>query len=92
LRDARPEQIAVEGNLPPQLRKGGGKEIQDSSGKRSLDPAMKHVKFLIELFRRKKAIGGKKFLRRLTGDDGALVEALRRERARGVNEVVTGWG
>jgi hypothetical protein len=29
LRDARPEQIAVEGNPPPQLWKGGGKEIQD---------------------------------------------------------------
>jgi hypothetical protein len=39
-----------------------------------------------------KATGGKKFLRRLTGDDGALAEALRRESARGVNEVVTGRG
>jgi hypothetical protein len=39
-----------------------------------------------------KATGGEKFLRRLTGDDGALVEALRRENVRGVNEVVTGQG
>jgi hypothetical protein len=34
-----------------------------------------------------KATGGKEFLRWLTGDDEALVEALRRESARGVNEV-----
>jgi hypothetical protein len=34
-----------------------------------------------------KATGGEEFLRRLIGDDGALVEALRREKARGVNEV-----
>jgi hypothetical protein len=39
-----------------------------------------------------KATGGKKFLRWLTGDDGALAEVLRRESARGVNEVVTGQG
>jgi hypothetical protein len=40
----------------------------------------------------RKATGGEKFLWRLTGDDGALAEALRRESARGVNEVVTGRG
>jgi hypothetical protein len=34
-----------------------------------------------------KAIGGEEFLRRLVGDDEALVEPLRRERASGVNEV-----
>jgi hypothetical protein len=31
----------------------------------------------------KKATGGEEILRWLIGDDGALVEALRRERARG---------
>jgi hypothetical protein len=34
-----------------------------------------------------KATGGEEILRWLVGDDGALVEVLRRERARGVNEV-----
>jgi hypothetical protein len=34
-----------------------------------------------------KATGGEEILRWLIGDDGALVDALRRERARGVNEV-----
>jgi hypothetical protein len=34
-----------------------------------------------------KATGGEEILRRLVGDDGALVEVLRRERAWGVNEV-----
>jgi hypothetical protein len=34
-----------------------------------------------------KATSGKEILRRLVGDDGAHVEALRRERAWGVNEV-----
>jgi hypothetical protein len=34
-----------------------------------------------------KATGGEEFLRWLVGDDEALVEALRRERASGVNEV-----
>jgi hypothetical protein len=35
----------------------------------------------------KKATGGEEFLRWLIGDDGALMEVLRRESARGVNEV-----
>jgi hypothetical protein len=35
----------------------------------------------------KKATGGEEILRRLIGDDGALVETLRRECARGLNEV-----
>jgi hypothetical protein len=34
-----------------------------------------------------RATSGEEFLRWLIGDDGALEEALRRERARGVNEV-----
>jgi hypothetical protein len=34
-----------------------------------------------------KATGGEKFLQRLTGDDGAPAEALRRESARGMKEV-----
>jgi hypothetical protein len=34
-----------------------------------------------------KATGGEEFLQWLVGDDGALVEAPRRERARGVKEV-----
>jgi hypothetical protein len=34
-----------------------------------------------------KVTGGKNSGRRLVGDHGALVEALRRENARGVNEV-----
>jgi hypothetical protein len=34
-----------------------------------------------------KAIGSEEFLRRLVGDDKALVEALRRERVSGANEV-----
>jgi hypothetical protein len=34
-----------------------------------------------------KATGGEEILWWLVRDDGALVEALRRERARGVNEV-----
>jgi hypothetical protein len=34
-----------------------------------------------------KATGGEEILRWLIGDDGALVEALRRERAREVNKV-----
>jgi hypothetical protein len=36
---------------------------------------------------REKATGGEEILRRLVGDRGALVEALRRESAWGVNEV-----
>jgi hypothetical protein len=35
----------------------------------------------------RKLTGGEELLRRLVGDRGALVEALRRENARGVNEV-----
>jgi hypothetical protein len=34
-----------------------------------------------------KATGGEEFLRQLIRDDRALMEAPRRERARGVNEV-----
>jgi hypothetical protein len=34
-----------------------------------------------------KVTGGEEFLWWLTGDDGALAEALRRENARGMNEV-----
>jgi hypothetical protein len=34
-----------------------------------------------------KATGGEEILRWIIGEDGALVEALRRESARGVNEV-----
>jgi hypothetical protein len=34
-----------------------------------------------------KATGGEEILRWLVGDDGALMEALRRERVWGVNEV-----
>jgi hypothetical protein len=34
-----------------------------------------------------KATSGEEILRWFIGDNGALVEALRRERARGVNEV-----
>jgi hypothetical protein len=34
-----------------------------------------------------KATGGEEVLRRVVGDDEALVEALRRERASGENEV-----
>jgi hypothetical protein len=45
-----------------------------------------YVKFSDELLRRK-VTGGKEIPRWLVGDHGALEEALRREKVRGVNEV-----
>jgi hypothetical protein len=45
------------------------------------------MKFLSELFRQKKTTCGEEILQWLVGDDEALVEALRRERAWGENEV-----
>jgi hypothetical protein len=54
LRDARPEQIAAEGNLPPQLRKGGGKEIRDSWWLTKVGSCYGTCEVLGELFQRKK--------------------------------------
>jgi hypothetical protein len=54
LRDARPEQIAAEGNLPSQLRKGGGKEIRDSWRQMKFGSRYGTLEVLGELFRRKK--------------------------------------
>jgi hypothetical protein len=51
-----------------------------------LDPATKYAEFLDELLRRK-VTGGEEIPRRLIGDHRALEEALRREKARGANEV-----
>jgi hypothetical protein len=51
-----------------------------------LDPATKYAEFSDELLRQK-VTGGEEIPRRLVGDHGALEEALRREKARGVNEV-----
>jgi hypothetical protein len=75
------------GNLPPRLLKDGGKEIQDSWRRTKGGSCYGTREVFVELLRSKKATGGEEFLRRLVRDDGALVEALRRERARGANEV-----
>jgi hypothetical protein len=61
LRDARPEQIATEGNLPPQLRKGGGKEIRDSWRQTKVGSRYGTCEVLGELFRRKKPPAARKF-------------------------------
>jgi hypothetical protein len=51
-----------------------------------LNPATEYAKFSVELLRRK-VTGGEEIPRWLVGDHGALMEALRREKAWGVNEV-----
>jgi hypothetical protein len=83
LRDARPEWIAVEGNLPPQLQKGGGKEIRDSWRQMKVGFRYGTCEVLRRTVPAEKATGGEEILRWLIGDCGALVEALRRESAWG---------
>jgi hypothetical protein len=51
-----------------------------------LNPTTEYAKFSDELLRRK-VTGGKEISRRLVEDRGALVDALRRENAWGVNEM-----
>jgi hypothetical protein len=46
LRDARPEQIAAEENLAPQLQKGGGKEIRSSWRKMKVESRYRMCKVL----------------------------------------------
>jgi hypothetical protein len=60
LRDARPEQIAAEENLPPQLQKGGGKEIRDSWRQMKVGSRYGTREVLGELFRRKKPPAARK--------------------------------
>jgi hypothetical protein len=51
-----------------------------------LNPATEYAKFSDELLWRK-VTGGEEIPRWLVGDHGTLVEALRREKAWGANEV-----
>jgi hypothetical protein len=51
-----------------------------------LNPATEYAKFSDELLRRK-VTGGKEIPQWLVRDHGALVEALRREKVWGANEV-----
>jgi hypothetical protein len=59
-RDARPEQIVVEGNLPPQLWKGGGKEIRDPWWQTKGGSRYGTCEVLGELFRQKKPPAARK--------------------------------
>jgi hypothetical protein len=82
--DVRPEQIAIEENPPPQLRKDGGKEIWSSCRRRRVGSRYGMCSVNCS---GGKSPAAKNSGRRLIGDRGALEEALRRESARGVNEV-----